>query len=301
MPLPTVPQGLYEPVRYMLGGGGKRLRPVLLCASAHAFGVQPDHVRPQALGIEMFHNFTLLHDDVMDNADVRHGRPTVHCKWNVPTAILSGDTMLTLASTLMGECDSDCRADILDLFNRTAIMIYEGQQYDMNFETIDNVTVDEYIEMIRLKTAVLLASACKLGVMLARQPMDVCRDMYEFGELMGLAFQLRDDYLDTYGDEATFGKAIGGDILNDKKTWLRVKASELAGDELHQLSQLEGKEKIKEITALYSRLGVNTMCLDLIAEYTRRAVTVLGNVFVTDSDAYGFFAGLAQSAVKRNS
>ena len=148
---PEKPQGLYEPIAYMLGGGGKRLRPTLLCASAEAFGLECDKVKPQALGIEMFHNFTLLHDDVMDNADVRHGVPTVHRKWDVSTAILSGDTMLTLANRLVGDCPKEFSDKVLDIFNKTAIEIYEGQQYDMNFEKRDDVTLDEYVEMIRLK------------------------------------------------------------------------------------------------------------------------------------------------------
>ena len=219
---PKEPAGLYAPVKYTLEGGGKRIRPTLLLASADAFGVSPEAVTSQAVGIEMFHNFTLLHDDVMDNADVRRGRPTVHRRWNNETAILSGDAMLTMASMLMGRCPADHLERVLELFNHTAMEIYEGQQYDMDFERRTDVTVSEYMEMIRLKTSVLLACACAIGAVMGNAPEEAVNAMYAYGEKLGLAFQLRDDYLDTYGDPAIFGKEIGGDILNEKKTWLCV-------------------------------------------------------------------------------
>lgn len=298
---PKQPVGLYEPIRYMLGGGGKRLRPTLLCASAEAFGLSPDKVRQQALGIEMFHNFTLLHDDVMDNADVRHGVPTVHRKWNVSTAILSGDVMLTLANELMGDCPAYRSAEVLDLFNKTAIQIYEGQQYDMNFETRNDVTIDEYVEMIRLKTAVLLGCACRVGAMLGGASESDCDNMYRFGEQMGLAFQLRDDYLDTYGNPATFGKEIGGDILNDKKTWLRVKAAQSDNAKLQKLaSELTGKEKIEAVTELYTSLGVDRQCMDEIERYTGRAIDSLSHVDTIPDSFKAFFNDIAVSAVKRD-
>jgi len=301
MEYPSVPIGLYEPVKYMLAGGGKRLRPTLLCASAEAMGLDCECVKQQALGIEMFHNFTLLHDDVMDNADMRHGLPTVHRKWNISTAILSGDTMLTLASSLIGDCDKSVKTSVIDLFNSTAIQIYEGQQYDMNFENRNDVSIGEYVEMIKLKTAVLLGCACGIGVILAGGSADDRANMYCFGEQMGLAFQLRDDYLDTYGNPASFGKGIGGDILNDKKTWLMVKANEKSADRLKKIvSSLTGHEKIEAVTNLYSSLHVNDECMTEIERYTELALMSLDKVGLMSADFKHFFRNLAISAVKRD-
>lgn len=297
---PQKPQGLYEPIAYMLCGGGKRLRPTLLCASAEAFGLDCNEVKSQALGIEMFHNFTLLHDDVMDNADVRHGMPTVHRKWNVSTAILSGDTMLTLANRLMGECNAEHVAEVLDIFNKTAVEIYEGQQYDMNFENREDVTLEEYVEMIRLKTAVLLGCACHVGALLAGGSVDDCLNMYKFGEQMGLAFQLRDDYLDTFGDVKTFGKEIGGDILNDKKTWLRIKTASCDGGRLATLtSTTNGTEKIEAVTNLYKELSIDESCMREVERYTTNAIKCLDNVSISD-DFKQYFINIAVSAIKRN-
>ncbi len=299
MEYPDRPEGLYEPIKYMLSGGGKRLRPTLLCASAVAQGSDIMQVRPQALGIEMFHNFTLLHDDVMDNADIRHGKPTVHRKWNVPTAILSGDTMLTMAGEYIRDCDPSIRGDVVDMFDRTAIEIYEGQQYDMNFETCDNVTIDMYIKMIRLKTAVLLGCACAIGTMLGGGNSIDCDNMYHYGEQMGLAFQLRDDYLDTFGNSDTFGKEIGGDILNDKKTWLRVKAGEMAPDEVTAMTaKYVGKAKIEAVSRLYRQLGVDKACIDVIGNYTARSIQYLDNVSMPDISRQ-YFKNLAMAAINR--
>ncbi|MDE7386195.1 MAG: polyprenyl synthetase family protein [Muribaculaceae bacterium] len=297
---PQKPVGLYEPIKYMLAGGGKRLRPTLLCAAAEAFGLAAEKVRNQALGIEMFHNFTLLHDDVMDNADVRHGVPTVHMKWNVPTAILSGDTMLTLANKLIGDAVSEAKWHILDLFNKTAIEIYEGQQYDMNFETADDVTIDEYLEMIRLKTAVLLGCACAIGAIAAGANDKAVDGMYRYGEQMGLAFQLRDDYLDTFGDPAKFGKAIGGDILNDKKTWLQINANKMTdGKLLSEAQKLSGQAKIDYVTDQYRRLGVDRECLGQIAFYTDNAVRQLNTIDNMPAEFAEYFTSLAMSAIDR--
>jgi len=201
---PAEPRGLYDPIRYTLEGGGKRLRPVLLMATAAAYGLQPEKVLSQAVGIELFHNFTLLHDDVMDNADVRRGRPAVHRRWNNSTAILSGDAMLTMATQMMTRSSVRLLPGVMYMFNRTAMEIYQGQQYDMDFEERRDVTEEEYLEMIRLKTSVLLACACYLGALLAGAEADDQKAMYRYGEKLGLAFQLRDDYLDTYGDPALF-------------------------------------------------------------------------------------------------
>ncbi|MBD5213522.1 MAG: polyprenyl synthetase family protein [Bacteroidales bacterium] len=298
---PAKPQGLYEPIAYMLSGGGKRLRPTLMCAVCESLGLSFDYIRSQAIGIEMFHNFTLLHDDVMDNADIRHGKPTVHRKWNIPTAILSGDTMLTLASEYMSDCSSEISKDIMDLFNKTAIEIYEGQQYDMNFESRQVVVTDEYLDMIRLKTAVLLGCACKIGAIAAKASPMVQNQFYQYGVKLGMAFQLRDDYLDSFGDPAVFGKQIGGDILNDKKTYLSILAWENAKNEMLKATSITtASEKIENVKELYTALGVDAKCLELISSYTDEAINLLKGIGLS-ADDMEFFENLALTAVKRNS
>lgn len=298
---PSKPAGLYEPIAYMLAGGGKRLRPTLMCAVASALGLPVEVVRQQAVALEMFHNFTLLHDDVMDNADVRHGKPTVHCKWDIPTAILSGDTMLTMASQMMGDCPDEFRRDIVALFERTAIEIYEGQQYDMNFEKRTDVTEHEYLEMIRLKTAVLLGCACRIGAMRAGAEEKVQSCFYSYGIYLGLAFQLRDDYLDTFGDPLTFGKAIGGDILNDKKTWLSIAAQAVSPAEMDIARKITNPgEKIAAVKAIYKAHNIDCKCATLVDEYTKKAVCELNGLNIP-ADALNFFISLAQSATRRSS
>ena len=298
---PQRPAGLYAPIRYTLEGGGKRLRPVLLLASASAFGAAPENVLSQALGIEMFHNFTLLHDDVMDNADVRRGRPTVHRRWNDSTAILSGDAMLTMATQLVAECAADKLPRVLGLFNSTAMEIYEGQQFDMDFESREDVTVDEYLEMIRLKTSVLLACACRMGAMLAGAGEEECRAMYRYGELLGLAFQLQDDYLDTYGDPALFGKEIGGDIINEKKTWLWITAMAECPERMKGVldKKLTDYLKIKEIKEVYDSLGLPGRSHALIEHYAAEAVSALDNVSMS-VEAKDFFRTLAGKSTTRS-
>ena len=212
------PVGLYEPVKYVLSLGGKRIRPVLMLMAYNLYREDVERVIMPAIGIETYHNYTLLHDDLMDKADVRRGHPTVHKKWNENTAVLSGDSMLVLAYQRVAQCDPDKLPAVLKLFTNTALEIGEGQQYDIDFETRNDVTEGEYIEMIRLKTSVLLACALKMGAMLAGAPEQDAQLLYRFGEQIGLAFQLQDDYLDVYGDFEVFGKRIGGDILCKKKT-----------------------------------------------------------------------------------
>lgn len=298
--LPAEPAGLYEPIRYTLDGGGKRLRPVLLLASACAFGAKPEDVISQALGIEMFHNFTLLHDDVMDNADVRRGRPTVHRRWNSSTAILSGDAMLTLATQLIAGCKDSQLRSVLDLFNKTALEIYEGQQYDMDFESMTDVTVDRYLEMIRLKTSVLLACACRMGAMLAGASDEACNALYRYGELLGLAFQLQDDYLDTYGDPALFGKEIGGDIINEKKTWLWINAMNESRAEMTRIldRKLTDYLKINEIKGVYDSLNLPARSNELISDYVKQAIAALDSADVS-AEARQFFVNLALRSTSR--
>ena len=224
LPYDRCPSSLYEPIRYVLSLGGKRIRPVLMLLGYQLFHDQPEQIMMQALGLETYHNYTLLHDDLMDNASLRRGHATVHCKWNANTAVLSGDSMLVLAYQRMAQCDSRHLPAIMELFTETALEIGEGQQYDMDFETRNDVTEEEYIEMIRLKTSVLLACALKMGAILADASQEDANLLYQFGEKVGLAFQLQDDLLDVYGDEKVFGKAIGGDITSNKKTYMLINA-----------------------------------------------------------------------------
>lgn len=300
--LPQQPAGLYEPIVYTLEGGGKRLRPVLVLAACEAFGGTADDAINQALAIEMFHNFTLLHDDVMDSADMRRGRPTVHIRWDERTAILSGDAMLTLSNLLVRRgCDPAKAVGVADLLDRTAIEIYEGQQLDMDFESRTDVSVGDYLEMIRLKTSVLLGCACRLGAMMAGADVDAQRSIYQFGLKLGIAFQLQDDYLDTYGDPIIFGKEIGGDILNDKNTWLRITAlqEDLSGVMRQQTqSPSEPAEKIERVREVYESLDLGNRCHQLIDRYIDDAIAELDNIKMTPA-ARDFFVTIAENSRTR--
>ena len=267
MPYARPPQGLYEPIAYELSLGGKRIRPVLMLMAYNLYQDNVDAILSQAAGLETYHNHTLLHDDVMDKADMRRNKPTVHNVWNENTAILSGDAMLILAYRLMADCPKDKLADVLHVFTETTMEICEGQQWDMEFETRMDVKVEEYIEMIRLKTSVLLAAALKIGAMLGGASDEDAQKLYDFGVKIGLAFQLQDDWLDVYGDPKVFGKNIGGDILCNKKTYMLITALEEADEE--QRTVLEGwlaahdyvpAEKIAAVTALYNEIGVGKRC-----------------------------------------
>lgn len=267
MPYARPPKGLYEPIAYELSLGGKRVRPVLMLMAYNLYKEDVDTILSQAVGLETYHNHTLLHDDVMDQADMRRGKPTVHNVWNENTAILSGDAMLILAYRLMADCDKEKLADVLHTFTETTMEICEGQQWDMEFETRMDVKVEEYIEMIRLKTSVLLAAALKIGACLAGAPAEDAQKLYDFGVKVGLAFQLQDDWLDVYGDPKVFGKNIGGDILCNKKTYMLITALEQADarqrEELGKwlaANDYEPAEKIAAVTALYNEIGVGKMC-----------------------------------------
>jgi geranylgeranyl diphosphate synthase type II len=275
------PTGLYDPIRYVLSLGGKRIRPVLMLMSYNLYKKDIETCMPAALGLEVYHNYTLLHDDLMDRAEVRRGKPCVHKKWDDNTAILSGDSMLVLAFQMMQQCDASVLAPLLSSFTETALEIGEGQQMDMEFESRLDVTEDEYIEMIRLKTSVLLACATSLGALQAGAKEGDVKTLYSFGEKLGLAFQLQDDLLDVYGDFATFGKRIGGDILENKKTFLLINAFQMAGDEqraelLRWLetspSTAEGEqEKIEAVTRLYDEIGVRPLAEHRINEFFHEA------------------------------
>ena len=292
IPYPEQPGQLYEPISYHMALGGKRVRPVLTLMACDAMGGDPSVAINAAVGIEMFHNFTLLHDDVMDNADVRRGKPTVHRRWNDNTAILSGDTMLTIATQYIS-CVRNWQ--VMDLFNKPAIEIYEGQQWDMDYECRNDVTVDEYINMIRLKTSVLLGCALKMGALVADAAPEQADLLYDAGVNMGLAFQLRDDVLDVWGDPKTFGKEIGGDIMNNKKTFLLISTMQQAkdddADELrHWLNDpyTTRDEKVQGVTALYERLEVRQLAEDAIAHYNDLAVAAFNQVKMSDEDKQRF-------------
>lgn len=299
---PAQPAGLYVPIQYTLDGGGKRLRSSLTLAVCDAFGAEPATALNQALAVEMFHNFTLLHDDVMDNAEMRRGRPTVHVKWDDRTAILSGDAMLTLSMMLaVHDCPADKLASVVRLLNRTAMEVYQGQQYDMDFESRKSVTVEEYIEMIRLKTSVLLGCACSMGALMAGADRKSKQAMFTYGERLGLAFQLQDDYLDTFGDPIIFGKEIGGDIVNDKKTWLLITALEEdnTGVVRHQIEEpSDDDEKIEAVRDVYVKLNLPQRCNALIERYLQEAIDALEDADLTPG-ARKFFADLALSTRNR--
>lgn len=282
------PEGLYDPIEYVLGLGGKRLRPVLMLLAYNLYKEDVERIFPQAAGIETYHNFTLLHDDLMDNADMRRGKPAVHKKWDENTAILSGDAMLILAyQFMMQDCPTECMKEVMDMFGRTALEVCEGQQWDMEFETRTDVTVDEYIEMIRLKTSVLLSGALKIGAILGGASAEDARLLYDFGIKMGLAFQLQDDYLDVYGDPAVFGKKIGGDILCNKKTFMLITAFAHAGEEDRKKLQawIEAKdfvpsEKIEAVTSIYDKVGIAGLCREKIDAYYEEGLRLLDEVSV---------------------
>lgn len=273
------PKSLFEPVTYTLSLGGKRLRPTLLLMAYNIYKENFSEIMDVAMGIEVFHNFTLLHDDLMDAADKRRGMPTVHKQWNANTAILSGDAMLIAAYQLVAKADARHLKPVLDLFSKTAVEVCGGQQYDMEFETRNDVTEEEYIEMIRLKTAVLLAGALKMGAILADAPAADAEHLYQFGIALGLAFQLQDDLLDVYGDTATFGKNIGGDILCDKKTFLLInafrRANPLQLDTLNRwigASEINPAEKIAAVTRIYDELKLKKLSEEKIETYFDEAM-----------------------------
>lgn len=275
------PYGLYEPIEYTLASGGKRLRPRLVLLAAEMFGGKEEKVLPAALAIEVFHNFTLLHDDVMDKADIRRGRPTVHVRWNDNTAILSGDQMVIEAYTLLSRVPADRLSETLRLFNKMATEICEGQQYDMEFEGREQVSIEEYMQMIRLKTSVLLATALQIGAYVAGANAAQQKALYEYGINIGLAFQIQDDILDVYGDPRTFGKAIGGDICCNKKTYMLLTALQRADDEtraeLEQWLQTQDKsdEKIQAVTDIYTRTGAREVCETVMQLHTHEALSQL--------------------------
>lgn len=283
------PESLYEPIKYVLSMGGKRIRPTLMLLAYNLYKENPEDILMNACALETYHNYTLLHDDLMDNADMRRGHLTVHKKWNDNTAVLSGDSMLVLAFQRMMQCDTKHLKDILDLFTVTALEIGEGQQYDMEFETRNDVKEEEYIEMIRLKTSVLLACALKIGAILADASAEDADNLYKFGEQIGLAFQLQDDYLDVYGDSKVFGKEIGGDITSNKKTYMLINAFNKANDaQRKELTRwvsardFDRNEKVDAVTHLYNEIGIDQLAQDKIAYYFAQSKKFLDAVNVPE-------------------
>lgn len=305
LPYDRKPQTLYAPIRYALSMGGKRIRPTLMLLAYNMYKDHPEQILSTACALETYHNYTLLHDDLMDNAKLRRGHLTVHQKWNANTAILSGDSMLVLAYERMAQCDPAKLKPILDLFTETALEIGEGQQYDMDFEDRTDVREDEYIEMIRLKTSVLLACALKMGAILADASDEDAGLLYKFGEQIGLAFQLQDDYLDVYGDTKVFGKVVGGDILCNKKTYMLIKAFENADASQYQTllewvskKSFDPAEKIAAVTKLYNDIGIDKLAQEKIDYYFQNSKKFLDAVSVPEGQK-GELREYAQRMMKR--
>ncbi len=303
---PKQPAKLYEPIAYTMALGGKRVRPVLTLMTCEAMGGDLQKAINPALGIELFHNFTLVHDDVMDRADLRRNKPTVHKRWDENVAILSGDAMLTMAVQAMSRVDDDIVAPIMEVFNDAAMKVYEGQQYDMDFEQRNDVTVEEYMKMIRLKTSVLLGCSCKVGAIVARTNQENADKIYEMAVNLGIAFQLQDDYLDVWGDPATFGKAIGGDIVNNKKTFLLINAIDQAGGNdakalKHWLADSTSpkQEKIQAVTAIYEKLGIKDQARNAIIKYSHQALDLLHETKMS-YDAYKVFESIINQLADRD-
>jgi len=284
------PAELYDPIYYIIKLSGKRLRPALTLMACNLFTDDVSQAVKPAAAIEIFHNFTLVHDDIMDNAILRRNQPTLHAKWNYNVAILSGDAMQIMAYQLLGHSKTELIKPLLDIFNKTAIQVCEGQQYDMNFATRNNVTLDEYIRMIELKTSVLLAAGLKIGAICGNAPELEAQKLYHFGLNLGLAFQIQDDYLDVYANQDIFGKTVGGDIAENKKTFLLIKALELAtGDQALTLQKAINDqipdlvEKVRLVRRVYDDLNIPQLTKDKITEYSNKAFEFLQMVNVEDA------------------
>lgn len=284
------PKNLYTPVDYILQLGGKRMRPILTLMAADIFSDNFKEALPAALAVEVFHNFTLVHDDIMDDAPIRRGKETVHEKWDLNTGILSGDVMLILAYQYFENYEAPIFQKLAKLFSKTALEVCDGQQLDIDFETRADVTIDEYLNMIRLKTSVLVAAALQMGAIVAKADQKNADLIYDFGLNLGIAFQLQDDFLDTFGDEETFGKQIGGDIIENKKTFLYLKALELADDEDREIlsefyrQKLEDNSmKVIEVTRIFEKYDIPSTIQSLISDYTERAFSTLPQLNISES------------------
>ncbi len=278
--------GLYEPISYAMQAGGKRLRPSLLLMAADAFGGKAAEAQDAAVGIELFHNFTLLHDDVMDRSEMRRGRQSVHARWDVNTAILSGDTMLTLATQAVSRVPDDVLRPVLDTFNEMAIRVYEGQRLDMDFESSDDVTIDDYLRMISDKTGALLGASARIGALIGGASEKDASLMAEYGMMLGLAFQIQDDWLDVFGDASSFGKQIGGDINNNKKSYLLLTALAQGGPEAEAVREAmkfpAGQAKVTTVTRLFEKMGISALCRTAVNSYSKKALAALKSTSLSD-------------------
>ena len=286
---PKQPENLYNPINYILDLGGKRLRPVLTLMTAEIFDATYTEALDAALSVEVFHNFSLVHDDIMDDAPLRRGKQTVHEKWDVNTGILSGDAMLIIAYQLFENYQAETFQALAKLFSKTALEVCEGQQYDVDFETRDDVTIPEYLKMIEYKTAVLVGAAMQMGAIVAKASAKNQENIYQFGRLLGIAFQLQDDYLDAFGDPKTFGKQVGGDIIENKKTYLYLKALEFLGEnEKRQLEQLfsvqleDNTDKIETVKQFFIESGSAKATQEAIKEYTNKAFASLDQLIISE-------------------
>ena len=300
------PKNLYEPIQYILGLGGKKMRPVLTLMSAEIFDVDFSKALPAALAVEVFHNFSLVHDDIMDDAPLRRGNITVHEKWNINTGILSGDAMLILAYQYFEQYEPVIFRELAKLFSKTALEVCEGQQWDVDFETRTDVTIPEYLKMIEYKTAVLVAAAMKMGAIVAETSADNGDLIYDFGLNLGLAFQLQDDYLDAFGNPATFGKQIGGDIIENKKTYLYLKAIEFASAEekakllqLFSVSLEENATKIEEVKTIFNATGATKATQQAIQDYTLMAFATLDKMNIS-SEKKSMLRSFGENLMNRN-
>ena len=299
------PGNLYTPLHYILQNGGKRIRPMLVLLSAQSFGKKPEIAMPAASAIEIFHNFTLIHDDIMDQSDIRRGKPTVHKKWNENIAILAGDTMMIWAYKTLEKYEAETYKKLNTLLIQTAIEVCEGQQMDMDFESKTNVKIQEYLEMIRLKTAVLLGTALQFGGIVAKTSTENLKNINDFGEKLGLAFQIQDDYLDTYGDTSTFGKKIGRDIIDRKKTFLYITALNRANStdkqiliDLYQDKSIDEKKLIETTTTLFNKYNIPEISLQKINEYTNKALLSLSKIDF-EKEEIDFWKNFALNLINR--
>ena len=300
------PSSLYEPIQYILKLGGKRLRPVLTLMTAEIFNSDYKKSLNAALSIEVFHNFSLVHDDIMDDAPLRRGKKTVHEKWDINTGILSGDAMLIMAYQLFESYDKTTFQSLIELFSKTALEVCEGQQYDIDFETRSDVSIPEYLKMIEYKTAVLVAAAMKMGAIVADASETDQKSIYEFGKNLGIAFQLQDDYLDAFGNPETFGKQIGGDIIENKKTFLYIKALQQANEsdkkallDLYSVEPNDVEDKIKIIKEIFMSSGASEATKQEIKNYTQKAFNVLENLAVSQ-EKKNILKQFGEQLMKRN-
>jgi geranylgeranyl diphosphate synthase type II len=300
------PNNLYEPIRYILSLGGKRLRPILTLMAAEVFDADAKKAIQAATAVEVFHNFSLIHDDIMDDAPLRRGNETVHEKWNINTGILSGDAMLILAYQFFETYESNVFRELAKLFSKTALEVCEGQQYDVDFETRDDVTIPEYLKMIEYKTAVLVGAAMKMGAIVAETSEDNANAIYNFGLNLGIAFQLQDDYLDAFGNPETFGKQVGGDIIENKKTYLYLKALEFSkAEEKEQLLHLfsiqpsDNTDKIDSVKQIFNQTGASDATQSAIQEYTFKAFETLEKMNIS-ADKKQILKAFGENLMSRN-